>query len=64
MLLVEKVTIVGGGSCEGKVARARSRLVDTACRAAARSVPSLNWTVTIDAPDDDVESTLVTPARP
>src|SRR5216683_1680148 len=63
-LLVEKVSIVGGCTCAGKAARARSRLVDMACRAAVRSVPSLNWTVTIDAPDDEVESTLVTPATP
>src|SRR6266851_3442941 len=45
MLLVEKASIVGGWTSAGKAARARSRLVDRACRAAVRSVPSLNWTV-------------------
>src|SRR4030088_999079 len=50
-----------GCPCAGKTPRTRSRLVDTACRAAVRSVPSLNCTVTMDAPEVEGEATLVTP---
>src|SRR5437660_927039 len=56
--------MLDGRTCAGKTPRTRSRLVDTACRAAVRSVPSLNCTVTIDAPEVEVESTLVTPETP
>ena len=56
--------MLGACACGGRAALARSRLLERLCRAAMVSVPSLNWTVTTDAPDADVESTLVTPDTP
>ncbi len=64
MALVEKVTMLEGCTCAGKAPLTRSTAADTLCRADVRSVPSLNCTVTIDAPEVEVESTLVTPATP
>ena len=53
--------MLGACACGGRAALARSRLLERLCRAATVSVPSLNWTVTTDAPEAEVESTLVTP---
>ncbi len=62
--LVEKVTMLGAWACGGRAALARSRLLERLCRAAILSMPSLSCTVTTDAPDVEVESTLVTPETP
>src|SRR5437660_1771171 len=55
--LVENVTMLEGWACGGRAARARSRLLERVWRAAVVSVPSLNCTITTDAPDAEVEST-------
>src|SRR5690348_18247378 len=64
MLLVENVCVVDAGSCAGRNGRAWATAVFTSCCADFRSVPSLNSTMTSDAPWLEVDWTVSTPLTP
>src|ERR1044071_1497269 len=64
MLLVEKVWTVEAGKALGRNGRTREIAVLMSCWAALRSVPSLNRTITSEAPWLEVDWTVSTPLTP
>jgi hypothetical protein len=63
-LLVEKVWIVEASAWGGSSDRILPSALLTSCSADLRSVPSLNRTITSDAPWLDVDCTVSAPATP